>query len=253
MKLYGLIGYPLSHSFSPQYFKEKFEKENINAEYRAFPISEISEIKALLKEHSQLEGFNVTVPYKERIIPYLDQIDELAKEIKSVNTVKINKRDGKISLMGFNTDVYGFHRSVAPLIKEKNIGKALVLGTGATSKTVCYALNQLQIANVKATTGKTRIENNILNYKDLTGELIQQTKLIVNTTPLGMYPETTNLPDIPYEFITADHILFDVIYNPSRTLFLEEGLKKDALIKNGFEMLVFQAEKAWEIWQDNSS
>lgn len=251
MNLYGLIGYPLSHSFSPDYFNTKFEKEKIEAVYKAFPIKTISELKSIIHENPGLKGLNVTIPYKQEVIEYLHEMDDEAAKLQAVNTIAINRRQNNLFLKGYNTDIYGFETSIKKLIKDRNITNALILGTGATSRTVIHALKKLSINIYQATRGKTIEQQNILNYENIPNELIIQTQFIVNTTPLGMYPDTNRLPRIPYDCITPDHILYDLIYNPSRTLFLEEGAKRGALVKNGYEMLVMQAEKSWEIWQSH--
>ena len=251
MKLYGLIGFPLVHSYSPEYFKEKFDRDNIQAEYRAFPLENIGNIFQLLENNPSLTGFNVTVPYKQEIMLYLDKINPQAREINSVNTVVVERINGKVKLIGYNTDIIGFEQSIGPLLKERKDRNALVLGTGGTSKTVIHALNKRYIHTFQATRGDTKESEGIYNYRDLTDELIRKTTIIINTTPVGMYPKTDELPELPYDKITSNHLLFDVIYNPTQTLFLKEGLERGATVKNGYEMLVLQAENSWKIWQEN--
>lgn len=248
MQIYGLIGYPLEHSFSPSFFNDKFGRENINAVYKLFPLKRLSELPFILEKHPELKGFNVTIPYKEEIISHLDYVDEEAKYIHAVNTVIINKKGGEIFLKGYNTDIYGFRNSIQPLIKKLNNERALILGTGGTAKTVKYVLRQLGFDIYMATRSQNNKDEKVLNYKDITGELMQKTGLVINTTPVGMYPNIEKKPDIPYEFIHSGHILFDVVYNPPETSFLNEGKRRGAIIKNGQEMLELQAEKSWELW-----
>lgn len=240
MKKYGLIGYPLSHTFSPTYFSNKFAQENINDhEYKAYPIASIHGVDRLMD--MGLSGLNVTIPYKEKVIPYLDQMSEDAKAIGAVNTIKIV--EGK--KMGFNTDAYGFENSLKPLLKEGTSYKALVLGTGGAAKAVTYVLNQLNIAFQYVSRQKE-----YLQYKDLDQRLIEDHKIIINTTPLGMAPKIKQKPNLPYAHLSDQHILFDLIYNPEKTLFLKLGEAEGATVKNGYEMLVLQAERSWQIWND---
>ncbi|HUH72944.1 MAG TPA: shikimate dehydrogenase [Chitinophagales bacterium] len=236
----GLIGYPLSHSFSKGYFTEKFTKENIpNHVYDTYPIEKIELVKDLFQtEH--LAGLNVTIPYKEVVIPFLDELDVTAREIGAVNTIKIS--NGK--KIGYNTDCYGFQKSFEPLLKPHH-KKALVLGTGGASKAVVYALKKLGIEYqyVSRTANKDR-----WSYEQITPEILKNFTVIINTSPVGMYPNVEQSPDLPYEAITEQHYLYDLVYNPEVTAFLQKGLDKGAQIKNGLDMLHLQAEKAWEIW-----
>lgn len=244
-RLFGLLGKNISHSFSPGYFKEKFRKEGISAEYVLFDLPNIEKIKDVVNNNPQLEGFNVTIPYKKEIIPLLDTVDDMASTVGAVNVVKIYRHSRKPVLKGFNTDVTGFRKSLNPLIAEKKSLKALVLGTGGASDAVCYAIKLMNIPFIKISRKKNK---DTLTYEELSGDLIRQHRLIVNTTPLGMNPETDTFPNIPYEYITKQHILYDLIYNPVKTKFLMLGENKGALIKNGLEMLHGQADAAWEIW-----
>lgn len=237
--IFGLIGYPLAHSFSKKYFTNKFEKEAIkNTEYQLFPIETISEFPSLLDHYPNLKGLNVTIPYKEAVIPFLDEVDQSAS-FGAVNTIKID--NGK--LVGYNTDVFGFEQSIAPF--SEHISNALVLGSGGASKAVCHVLKQKQITCqlVSRTPGKDKI-----TYNDLTGSNIKNYQLIVNTTPLGTYPNENNSPQIPYEHLSGNQVLIDLVYNPATTQFLLKGSEQGCTIKNGLEMLYLQAEKAWEIW-----
>jgi shikimate dehydrogenase len=246
MKNFGLIGHPLSHSFSKKYFAAKFEKENITAcFYDLFPIPKVQDFLQLFEEKSNLVGLNVTIPYKEEVIPFLDELDAEAAAVGAVNTIK--NQNGK--LIGFNTDIYGFEQSILPIInkKYKKIDglKALVLGTGGASKAVVYILKKHGIEPILVS--RTLGENQ-LAYAELSSEIIDSHLIIVNTTPLGTAPNIETCPDIPYQFLTAEHFLFDLVYNPAVTTFLQKGLAQQATIKNGSDMLELQAEKAWEIW-----
>lgn len=242
MQQYGLIGYPLSHSFSPKYFNQKFAAEKIDALYISYPIASIKEIENLINQN--LSGINVTIPYKSAVIPFLNKINKAAKEIDAVNCVKIV--EGK--LYGFNTDQFGFAESLKPLLR-KDMNSALVLGTGGSSKAVCYALRQLAI-NYKLVSASGKGD---LAYEEITEEIMKSHLLVINTTPLGMHPKTEECPSIPYQFLNELHVLYDLIYNPTETLFLQKGKQQNAVVKNGLEMLHLQAEKSWEIWMDNEA
>lgn len=246
MKNYGLIGYPLSHSFSKKYFAQKFEKEGIlNCQYDLFSIPDVRDFLQLFTNNPNLVGINVTIPYKEKVIPFLDKLSESAAAIGAVNTIK--KQGGK--LIGFNTDVYGFEKSIFPIIHKKykvdETLKALVLGTGGASKAIVYMLKKHNIQPVLVS--RTPNENQ-LSYADLSKEILETHQIIVNTTPLGTYPNMDTFPDIPYQFLNENHLLYDLVYNPEVTNFLQKGLDQNTAIKNGFQMLELQAEKAWEIW-----
>ncbi len=237
----GLIGYPLSHSFSKGYFTEKFKRENIsNHVYDTYPIENIELVEDLMN-NGDLSGLNVTIPYKEAVIPFLDDLDNTAKEIGAVNTIKI--KDGK--KIGYNTDCHGFERSFSPLLQPHH-KKALVLGTGGASKAVVYALKNSGISyKYVSRTG----DQDKWSYDQITPEILGEYTVIINTSPLGMYPNVDTFPPIPYEAITERHYLYDLVYNPEVTAFLQKGLDKNATIKNGIDMLYLQAEKAWEIWK----
>ncbi len=246
MRLFGLIGYPLSHSFSMKYFNDKFRNENIkDCEYRNFPIDTIEKLPSLVSQNTDLSGLNVTIPYKEKVIEYLDGTDLTAREIGAVNTIKITRSGNRILLTGYNTDAYGFYASITPHLKKSH-RKAIILGTGGASKAVAYTLNQLGIIHVFVS--RNPAKENHISYGDLTGKLINDYTIIVNTSPLGTYPDTDKYPDIPYEYITGRHLLYDLVYNPEMTKFLEKGSEKGAKTINGLMMLHLQAEKAWEIW-----
>ncbi|MCD8261884.1 MAG: shikimate dehydrogenase [Bacteroides sp.] len=245
MDKYGLIGYPLKHSFSIVYFNEKFQSEGIDAEYVNFEIPVIDDIVKVINENPNLHGLNVTIPYKEQIISYLDEVDKDAAAIGAVNVVKVIRNKNKIKLIGYNTDVIGFTQSIQPLLTEYH-KKALILGTGGSSKAVKRGLDNLGIGSVFV----TRTERpSMLTYKDITPELLQEYKVIVNCTPVGMYPNVDVCPDLPYEAVTPNHLLYDLLYNPNTTLFMKKGEEKGAVVKNGLEMLLLQGFAGWEIWQ----
>lgn len=246
MRLFGLIGFPLTHSFSANYFKKKFADEIISdADYQLFPLEDISIVPSLIHEKTDLVGFNITIPYKIAILPLLDHITHEASAIGAVNCIKIDRNAPEIRLSGYNTDVYGFRDSLLPFLKPYH-NNALVLGTGGAAKAVCFAFKQLGISYTLV----SRFENDekVLNYSHLTEEIIHDNLLIINTTPVGMYPETNKCPDIPYKYLTDRHLLFDLIYNPAETSFMKLGIQAGAKVLNGLKMLELQAEKSWEIW-----
>ena len=245
MKTYGLIGYPLEHSFSQKYFTEKFEKEDINARYLNFPISSMDDFPELFTHHPYLAGLNVTIPYKEQVFRFLYEVDPMAEKIGAVNVLKITWDNLNYTLKGYNSDITGFKKSIFPLLTIDH-KKALVLGTGGASKAVVAALEQLNIDFRHVS--RTPKDDNTLTYEQLNADIISEHKLIINTTPLGMYPKTDSCPDIPYEALTPEHLLYDLVYNPEETLFLKKGKEKGAKTKNGLEMLHLQAEEAWRIW-----
>lgn len=241
MKQLGLVGYPLSHSFSPSYFKEKFERENItDYQYDLFETIDLIQFVEDCKQKENLVGFNITIPYKEMIVPFLDGISNEASYIGAVNTVKVI--DGK--LHGFNTDVFGFVQSLQPLLKDYHT-KALILGTGGAAKAVKFGLKSLNIAPLLVSRYKQRGQ---ITYDQLNKNFIENYKLIINTTPLGMHPNIDKSPAIPYEFLTDQHVCYDLIYNPETTQFMEKAKAQGAVVKNGLEMLQLQADKSWEIW-----
>ncbi len=246
MDKYGLIGYPLKHSFSIGYFNEKFQAENIDAEYVNFEIPRIEDFMEVIEENPNLCGLNVTIPYKEQVIPYLDELDKDTAKIGAVNVIKIIRPSkGKIKLVGYNSDIIGFTQSIEPLLQPHHT-KALILGTGGASKAVYHGLANLGIRSTFVS--RTKKSDNILTYSELTPEIMQEHTVIVNTTPLGMYPKVDFCPDIPYDQLTPNHLLYDLLYNPSETLFMKKGMERGATVKNGLEMLLLQAFAAWEIW-----
>lgn len=238
--LYGIIGYPLSHSFSPAYFRKKFAELHSDAAYEAFPLPDVSQFGALTDAHPGICGLNVTIPHKEAIIPYLDELDDVAAEIGAVNCIYF--KNGKTK--GYNTDVIGFEQSLIPLLQPQHT-HALILGTGGSSKAVAYVLKQLGIAYRFVSRNK---QEPYLTYEELSPEIIGQHKLIINTTALGMYPNIEGAPALPYDAIGAQHFFYDLTYNPEETKFLMLGKERGATIKNGFEMLQLQAEASWDIW-----
>lgn len=240
---FGLVGKNISYSFSRTYFKEKFQKLDLKTHrYYNFDIPEIEEFPFILyQREDDFQGFSVTIPYKQSIIKYLDEVKGDALKIGAVNTIKVTEEN---QLIGYNTDVYGFQKSIDPLLQNHH-KKALILGTGGASKAVAFALEKLNI-DVKFVSRNTSVSNFL--YSDLNQQIIEGHTVIINCTPLGTYPNIEYFPNIPYEFITSKHLLFDLIYNPLETKFLQEGKKRGAIIKNGFEMLELQAEKSWEIW-----
>lgn len=275
--LYGLIGYPLSHSFSKRYFYEKFAKAGIkDSYYELFPIEQIEDLPQLIKEYPNLRGLNITIPYKEVVFPYLDAVDDGAKAVGALNTIKIQNG----SLVGFNTDVYGFEVSLLKMLSREKGGElgnvepqnvkpenveptlypppstlypppsslnALILGTGGAAKAVVYVLEKLGIPYLKVSRGAGKGD---ITYDQIDEKLLSEYRLIINTTPLGMSPKIDTFPMIPYAAIGKDHFLYDLVYNPAMTSFLEKGQKRGAAIQNGLEMLYLQAEKAWDIWNN---
>lgn len=248
MRLFGLIGNPLSHSFSAKYFAKKFEMENISdAGYRLFPLKDISEVTSLIETHTDLQGFNITIPYKLAILPYLNHMTNAAKSVGAVNCVKIERSASGLILTGHNTDVYGFRESLLPLLKPYH-SKALVLGTGGAAKAVCYTLNELGIDyTLVSRSGNDALT---LNYSQLSEKIFNDNLLIINTSPVGTYPDADKCPDIPYQFLSKRHLLFDLIYNPAETKFLRLAREAGANTLNGSKMLELQAEKSWEIWNE---
>lgn len=239
----GLLGKNIDYSFSRSYFSEKFKRENLDFSYTNFDIDSLEKLKSVVS-NKNLIGFNVTIPFKEEIIDHLDAINDEAKTIGAVNTVVINSLG---ELIGFNTDCWGFGESLRPHLKA-NHKKALILGTGGAAKAIAYVLTQFGI-NYRYVSRKQSDEV-LINYSELDNSIIESHTLIINCTPLGTYPNIDYAPEIPYRFITKDHILFDLIYNPEKTLFLKQGEDKGATTINGYEMLVLQAERAFQIWQD---
>jgi shikimate dehydrogenase len=241
-KVYGLIGYPLSHSFSEKYFSEKFKKENIkNCRYELFPLRSVDELKQLLRSYPAIRGLNVTVPYKQQVLRYLNSVAHIPEGIRACNCIKVERK----KLTGYNTDCIGFEKSLIPVLQPHHT-KALVLGSGGAAEAVTYVLKKLGIDI--AVVSRTPRRAAILTYYEINEKKIKDYTLIINCTPLGMFPDSDNCPDIPYQSLTKNHLLYDLIYNPAKSLFLKKGEAMGATIKNGEEMLIIQAEESWKIW-----
>lgn len=240
MAAYGIIGYPLTHSFSPAYFATKFASGHIDASYTAFPLSSINDLPALLHDNPKLRGLNVTIPYKESVIAFLDETDEEAKKVGAVNCISITQGKTK----GYNTDMIGFRQSLLPLLQPHH-GQALILGTGGASRAVAHVLDTLGIVYKKVSRTPAA---GILSYNAVSPEMIATNTLIINTTPMGMAPNKDAYPPIDYAATSDKHLLYDLIYNPAETKFLSLGRQHGAQIKNGLEMLHIQAEASWDIW-----
>ncbi len=243
-RLFGLIGYPLTHSFSKRYFSEKFEKEGLtDCAYELFPIESIDQLPALLQQYPELTGLNVTIPYKEAVMPYLHRLNPEAAAIGAVNTICIANG----MLTGYNTDAHGFRISLERFLKsnQKLISGALVLGTGGASKAVTWVLHQMQIPFILVS---RHPKPGQIHYQDIQKELLQQYPLVVNATPLGMAPKVQECPPLPYHLLTPNNLLYDLVYNPEYTRFLQQGMEMGCYTSNGLEMLYLQAEKAWALW-----
>jgi len=246
MKLYGLIGYPLGHSFSMRFFTEKFEAEHNDARYVNFEIADIGLLPQIVASHPDLQGLNVTLPYKEQVIQYLDELDAQARQIGAVNVIRVERSpDGKPRLTGHNTDVVGFCRSIGPLLNDTH-RKALILGTGGASKAVCCGLQSLGLSCTFVSRHPRGTD--VIGYGDLTPEVMASHTVVVNCTPVGMFPHADACPSIPYAQLGSGHLLYDLVYNPLETKFLQNGKAQGAQTKNGLEMLHLQALAAWEIW-----
>lgn len=248
MRRFGLIGHPLSHSFSKGYFDGKFRELGINAEYLNLDMPTVEEAAHALRSTAGLEGANVTIPYKSAIITYLDELDTEAEAIGAVNTIKLTHQDGGTVLKGHNTDVVGFRDSIAPLLSDGH-QCALVLGTGGAAKAAIFVLRRL---NLHVTTVSRHAGAADLTYASLTPDLVSEHRVIVNCTPLGMFPHLDSLPALPYHAIGSGHLLYDMVYNPLETMFMQEGLKRGATVRNGLDMLHRQAEASWAIWNRNN-
>jgi len=244
MDKYGLIGYPLGHSFSVGYHNQRFADEGINAKYVNFEIPTIDQLIEVLSQNPELKGLNVTIPYKERVMPFLDYVSPEARSIGAVNVIRVVHNGQNVELRGYNSDVIGFTQSIEPML-EKHHTKALVLGTGGASKAVAYGLRSLGLETVFV----SRYERpGTIQYKSITPDVVQEYNVIVNCTPVGMYPKTNECPLLPYEALTERNILYDLIYNPDETLFMKKGIERGAQVKNGLEMLLLQAFASWEFW-----
>jgi shikimate dehydrogenase len=244
MKQYGLIGHPLSHSFSKNYFSEKFEQENITeSSYELFDIENVDKILEIIRSNPKLSGLNVTIPYKETVMKHLTEIDQRAQEIGAVNTIKFS--DDNKTLKGFNTDYDGFKNSLKPFL-DINHERALILGTGGASKTVKFVLNELNITCLMVSRNPKNADE--ISYEEVNQYVMKHHQIIVNTTPIGTFPNVNDFPSLPYENLTDKHLLYDLVYNPALTEFLKKGKEKGSITINGLQMLKIQAEKSWEIW-----
>lgn len=242
MRKFGLIGFPLTHSFSKKYFTQKFQNEHIpDAVYDLYELPELKELPALISQNPELKGLSVTIPHKKKVIPFLNELNETAAKIGAVNTIKIS--EGK--LKGYNTDVIGFRESLKKFLPQNFRSRALILGTGGAAQAVKAALQELQIPFQSVSRNP---DSGNLTYENLTPEIIEMHQLIINTTPLGTFPKVETCPPIPYGFLTPQHFLFDLVYNPEETIFMKNGRERGAKTQNGYEMLVLQAEAAWQIW-----
>ena len=245
MDKYGLIGYPLGHSFSISYFNQKFKDENIDAVYENFEIPSIDLLPEVLDSNPNLKGLNVTIPYKQKVIPFLDNISPEARAIGAVNVIKVIHEGKKTRLKGYNSDVIGFTQSIEPMLEPRYHKKALILGTGGASKAIDYGLKSLGIETVFV----SRYERpDTIQYDKITPEVVKEYNVIVNCTPLGMFPHTEECPQLPYEAMDSHTILYDLIYNPDQTLFMRKGAEHGADVKNDLEMLLLQAFASWEFW-----
>jgi shikimate dehydrogenase len=244
MDKYGLIGYPLGHSFSISYFNEKFQNEGIDAVYENFEIPQIENLVEVLNVNPELKGLNVTIPYKEKVLNYLDNVSPEARAIGAVNVIKVDHNGNDITLTGYNSDVIGFTKSIEPMLQRYH-KKALILGTGGASKAINYGLKSLGLETVYV----SRYERpGTICYKDITPEVVKEYNVIINCTPVGMFPKTDECPDLPYEAMDNHTILYDLIYNPDETLFMNRGKQYGATVKNGLEMLLLQAFASWDFW-----
>ncbi|MFQ7112444.1 shikimate dehydrogenase family protein [Hallella bergensis] len=244
MDKYGLIGYPLTHSFSIGFFNEKFKSEGIDAIYENFEIPSIEDFPEVVDTNPNLKGLNVTLPYKERVIAYLDVLSPEARAIGAVNVIKVSHKGKDTQLKGYNSDVIGFTKSIDPLIKPYH-KKALILGTGGASKAIDYGLQSLGLETVKV----SRYEHaDTIQYDNITADIVKEYNVIVNCTPCGMYPNADECPKLPYEAMDSNNLLYDLIYNPDETLFMKKGMEHGAVVKNGLEMLLLQAFVSWEFW-----
>jgi len=248
MRKFGLIGKFLDHSWSNEYFHQKFIREKINnCVYENFPLGDLNGLRKLVLDDSELSGLNITIPYKLEILQYLDELDPAAEAIQAVNCMQISRRGSSVHLKGFNTDMVAFQESLKPLLLETH-RKALVLGTGGSSRAVCHALKELDMEYSIVSRQK---QKGALTYADLNEQIISGHQIIINATPVGMYPNEDQCLPMPYHYLTSQHLLYDLIYNPEETLFLKKGRETGAQVKNGLEMLHLQAELSWEIWNEH--
>lgn len=245
MDIYGLIGYPLGHSFSKNYFENMFKKEHLNSKFRNFEINSLGKFQEIIKDNSTLKGLSVTIPYKQEILHLLDEISPEAKAIGAVNSIRVSKTENGVICKGFNTDVYGFKKSLIKFIREYR-SKALVLGSGGAAKAIKYALTELGIEYLEVSRTP---KGKQISYEQ-TFSIIEDYRIIINTTPLGMYPQINTFPTLPYEKMNSDYYLFDLTYNPEITSFMQKGMNNNAKVKNGLEMLHLQAQESWKLWNN---
>ena len=244
MRKFGLIGYPLGHSFSKKYFTEKFLREQIEGcSYENYPLTNIIQISGLVSDN-EIEGLNVTIPYKSSVIKFLDKTDPEAEKVGAVNVIKIKRTSGKTELTGFNSDITGIMATLSPVLNPE-IKNALVLGTGGGSKAVCHVLKKI---NIHYTLISREKKPGCLTYSEINSEILEDNRLIINTTPLGMYPDTVSKPELQYDLLGSRHILFDLVYNPEMTSFLKMGKERGCTVLSGLKMLYSQAERSWQIW-----
>lgn len=247
MDKYGIIGHPLGHSFSPGFFNEKFAGEGIDAVYERYDLPQIDALREVLDTNPELRGLNVTIPYKQQIMPYLDELSDEARAIGAVNVVSVRRQGSRVRLKGYNSDVLGFTRSIEPLL-ESHHKKALVLGTGGASQAIDYGLRQLGLETVKV----SRYERpGTIRYEQVTPDVVHEYNVIVNCTPVGMFPNTESCPPLPYAAMDGHVLLYDLIYNPDETMFMRQGREHGAIVKNGLEMLLLQAYASWDFWQQD--
>lgn len=247
MEIYGLIGKEINHSYSPDFFKQKFDRLHVDADYRLFPLAHIDELSKLIATTTGLRGLNVTIPYKQMVSPFLHEIDNAASCVGAINTIKVGYRNNALYLTGYNTDIIGFEQSLVPFIRGRKNLKALILGTGGSSKAIAYILRKLGIIFMYVSRNPQKVSH--IGYQWLTPSIMSKYNLIINTTPLGMSPLVDDFPKIPYQLITSDHYLYDLIYNPQETSFLKFGKANGAHTMGGLEMFELQAEASWKIWK----
>ncbi|HOI33479.1 MAG: shikimate dehydrogenase [Bacteroidales bacterium] len=249
MKIYGLIGKKLSHSFSKEYFNKKFSENQVDTAYELFELDDIEQLPKLVSSYPELAGLNVTIPYKQQAVTYCSKLDKTARMTGAVNTLVINRKNDTIELIGYNTDVTGFDQLIKPVLKQILNSRAIILGTGGASKAVQYSLRSHGIGFTIVSRKASKM--NQINYAMITPSFIRNHHLIINTTPLGMFPDVDSCPPIPYQYLNENHILIDLIYNPDETAFMKAGKKQQAITFNGLPMLIAQADASWKIWTGN--
>ena len=246
MRKFGLVGFPLGHSFSKQYFSDKFINESISdCSYENYELEKLDSFNEMILNDPEICGLNITIPYKSEVIRYLDNVDNEASEIGAVNVIKISYKREKPILKGFNSDIFGFRESLLQHLSGGKLRNAIILGTGGSSKAIVYVLNKLDVSIIQISRNSG---NGFISYKELTDKMLKENELIINTTPLGMFPNIKDKPDLNYDCLNRNHVLFDLVYNPSLTAFLKEGKERGCTLIGGLEMLHLQAEKSWEIW-----